>query len=379
MKKDKKKVYIRSFGCQMNERDSEWVTGALLDKGYKLVDSAKEADVVIFNTCSVRQHAEHRAISNMGKLKALKKENPRIIFGLMGCTAEYRGKKLFQQLSHLDFICGTGNIHAIPSLISNAAKKKDKQLFVGRLSEYLPEKNPSYRNQSKHASVLISRGCNNYCTYCIVPYVRGPERSRMPESIIKEVKGLLKRGFHDIMLLGQNVNSYGRDLKAGIDFVKLLKMIDAVDGKKSIRFMTSHPKDASVELFEAMGTLKSLSKHLHLPIQSGSDNILKAMNRGYDSKYYLSKAKIFKKIVPNHTLTTDIIVGFPGETIEDHEATKHLLKEIKFNSCYIFKYSARPPASSSKLKDDIPKQEKERRHQEILKIQRSISKKKRKR
>lgn len=371
-----KKVYLRTFGCQMNERDSEWVMGALLEEGYVKVDSPDEADVVIYNTCSVRKHAEHRAISNMGQLAQLKKKRPQMVFGLMGCTAEYYGRGLLEKLPHLDFVCGTGSIHKIADAIKKAMKDREKQSSTGGLLLSLPENNPDYRAGKKDAYVSISRGCNNYCTYCIVPYIRGPERSREPEDILDEVQDLLKRGYINITLLGQNVNSYGKDLKWGLDFVGLLKLIDRLEGKKNIKFMTSHPKDASIELFEAMRDLNGLSKHLHLPIQSGSDKMLKAMNRGYDSKYYVSKIKYFRKIVPNGTLTTDIIVGFPGETKEDYEATKGLLKEIGFNASYIFKYSPRPPAVSSKLQDDIPKEIKEKRHKELLEIQKSISKRK---
>jgi len=373
-----KKIYIRTFGCQMNERDSEWVMGGLLEKGFEKADSPNEADIIIYNTCSVRKHAEDRAISNMGQLARLKKKNPKMIMGLMGCTAEYHQKELFERLPHIDFVCGTNNIHLLFTMMDNIMKKKERQMFVGRLKEKLPEINADYRGDKKKASVSISRGCNNFCTYCIVPYVRGPERSRSPQDIINEIGDLLSKGYVNITLLGQNVNSYGRDLNEDIDFVGLLKAIDRIEGKKNINFLTSHPRDASIELFEAMKNLKGLSKHLHLPVQSGSDKILKAMNRGYDLKYYLSKIKYFKKIVPNYTLTTDIIVGFPGETKEDYGATKNLLKEVEFDAAYIFKYSPRPPASSSKIEDNIPKDVKQKRHRELLEMQKSISKRKRK-
>jgi len=316
-------------------------------------------------------------ISNMGQLKKIKKQRPDIIMGIMGCTAEHRGKGLFNSLPHLDFVCGTGNIGTIPDIIKKIIKKREKELHVGKLSGHLPEANPRHRNDKRSAYVSISRGCNNYCTYCIVPYVRGNERSRRPDDIIKEVEDLLVRGYVNITLLGQNVNSYGKDLEGNINFVKLLRAMDALNGKKNIKFMTSHPKDASIELFETMGELKGISKHLHLPAQSGSDKILLNMNRRYDSKYYLSKIKHFRKIVPDHMLTTDVIVGFPGETEKDFEATKSLLKQVRFNAAYIFKYSPRPPAPSSKMEDDVPREVKEKRHRELLVLQKSISKNKR--
>lgn len=371
------KIYIRTFGCQMNERDSEMVTGLLLERGFRVVESLSEADVVIFNTCSVRKHAEERAISNMGELAALRKEKPEIVLGLMGCTAEYYGKELFKRLPHLDFICGTANLHKIPDMIESAMKKKDKVFLTGNFTHSFLGISTSYRANKTSAYVSISRGCNNYCSYCIVPYVRGPERSREPEDIINEVEHLFKRGYRDIMLLGQNVNSYGKELKDGADFVKLLKRIDALEYKKNIKFMTSHPKDASVELFEAVAGLEGLSKHLHLPLQSGSDRILKLMNRGYDSGYYLNLVKAYRKAVSGGRLTTDIIVGFPGETRRDFEATKDMLKGIEFDAAYIFKYSPRPPAASSKMTDDITKEEKAARHRELLDLQISMSRRRR--
>jgi tRNA-2-methylthio-N6-dimethylallyladenosine synthase len=360
----------------MNERDSEWVTGILLDKGFRKVDSPKEADAIIFNTCSVRKHAEDRAISNMGQLARIKQKRPGAIFGVIGCTAEYYGKELFSKLPHVDFVCGTANIHRVAELIERTVSEKRRQLAIGDTSRRLPELRCGYRSDRATAYVSISRGCDNYCSYCVVPYVRGPERSRMPEDIIEEVKDLIKRGCGDITLLGQNVNSYGKDLKGRIDFVKLLKMINRQKGLKNIGFLTSHPKDASLRLFKAMRRLKGLSKHLHLPVQSGSDRILKAMNRGYTAGHYMKLVERFRKIVPKGKITTDIIVGFPDETEEDYEATKSLLKKVEFDACYIFKYSPRPPAPSSKMKDDVLVKEKERRHRELLEIQKSISNRK---
>jgi len=324
----------------------------------------------------VRKHAEDRAISNMGQLARLKKRRPSLIYGIMGCTAEYQGKDLFEKLPHLDFLCGTANLHHIPDLIYRVMEKKEKEIAVGNLREPIPEINTDYRTKTKDAYISISRGCNNFCSYCIVPYVRGPERSRAPEDIIKEVDDLLRKGYVNITLLGQNVNSYGKDLGKDVSFERLLKALDKLKARKRINFLTSHPKDASIELFEAMKSLKGLSKHLHLPIQSGSDRILKAMNRGYDSKYYLSKARYFRKLVPDGTITTDIIVGFPGETDEDYERTRELLKEVGFDASYIFKYSPRPPALSSRMQDSVPNEVKQKRHKELLEIQRAISKRK---
>ncbi len=370
-------VFIRTFGCQMNERDSEWIMGVLLEKGFKRTDSADNADVIIFNTCTVRKHAEDRAMNNMRQHAHLKRSKPNIVMGVVGCMAEHYGKSLLLNLPHLDFVCGTAKIHTIPDLVESILQIRRQEVATGTLNLHIPEKNPHHREGSDNAFVSISRGCDNYCSYCIVPYVRGPERSRDPGHITEELKDLLKRGFVNITLLGQNVNSYGKDLEGRIDFVKLLKTIDSLKGKKKISFMTCHPKDASQRLFDCMRDLPGLSKHLHLPLQSGSDKILKAMNRGYDIKAYRDKAKAFRDTVPNHRLTSDIVVGFPGELDKDFEDTMRVVKEMQFDSCYIFKYSSRPPAASSKMKDDVPQEVKERRHKELLELQRSISIKKR--
>ncbi|MFH1753535.1 MAG: tRNA (N6-isopentenyl adenosine(37)-C2)-methylthiotransferase MiaB, partial [Candidatus Omnitrophota bacterium] len=363
--------------CQMNERDSEWVEGALLEKGFSIASSQDEADIILFNTCSVRKHAEHRAISNMGALKKLKEKRPDLILGIIGCTAENYGERLFESLPHLDLVCGTGKLYDIPRAIEDIIRNREKQALTGSLDKYMPEMIPEHRNRKDLAYVMISRGCDNYCTYCIVPYVRGPERSRDPRYILEEVEGLIKRGHKRIMLLGQNVNGYGKDLKNGASFIKLLQEIDKIEGEKAISFMTSHPKGASTALFAAMRDLKSISKELHLPLQSGSDRILKAMKRGYDSGYYMKLVNSFRNILPESPITTDIIVGFPGETEKDFEATKKMLLEVEFGASYIFKYSPRPPAFSSKLKDDVPKDVKERRHRELLDIQIEISRKRR--
>ena len=375
------RVYLRTFGCQMNSRDSEWVKGILLEKGFLLSESKEDADVIVFNTCSVRKHAEDRAISAMGQLLKIKDQRSKIknkvekkkIYGIIGCMAQAMKEELFKRLPELDLVCGTGEIHNLPRLINEAARSR--VLDCGNIDAEMPEILPDYREEKMRTYVLISRGCSNYCSYCIVPYVRGKERSRRPEEVISEVGSLLGRGCRDIMLLGQNVNSYGRDLGNGIDFIGLLGMIDGLKGAKKISFMTSHPKDASGRLFEAMRDLECLSKDLHLPLQSGSDKILRAMNRGYDSAYYLRLVSDYRKVLPDGRLTTDIVVGFPGETEEDFEATKRMMREIGFAAGYIFKYSPRPPAPSAAMADDVPRKVKEERHAELLKIQRELSKK----
>ena len=364
-------VYVRTFGCQMNVRDSEFVMGILLESGFKKSDSEDRADVIIFNSCSVRKHAEDRLFSNISELKHLKRRRPSLIIGLMGCTAQAYKEKAIGRAPIIDFVCGPGNVHEIPAIIKKVISSGRAIIATDKVDSPRPELFPEFRNEGSFANVSISEGCNNYCSYCIVPYVRGRERSRDAEDIIREVGGLASRGFKEVILLGQNVNSY----KYG--FVQLLERLNEVKGIEKIRFMTSHPKDASKELFETMCDLKKIDKRLHLPVQSGSDRILKLMNRGYTKNHYQELVKMYRKIVPGGEITTDIIVGFPTETEKDFKDTVRLIEKIKFDGAYIFKYSSRPPAKSCKLKDDVPSEEKQRRLAVILDIQREMSRKKR--
>ena len=375
----------------MNERDSEFVAGLFLDKGYKLVDCHEDADIVLFNTCSIRAHAEQRAVSNMGALLSKAKGKSKKIFGLIGCMAQAQGKDLLKRLPGLNIVCGTGEIARLPELVESAGKKSI--LALDNIDSPLPELNPSYRKDRKHAYVSIMNGCDNFCSYCVVPYVRGSERSRKAEDIINEIKDLATRGITEITLLGQNVNSYmglfrlaygeSRNDKLNnsgtprndklstekYNFVQLLEAINEIDGIKKIVFMTSHPKDASEELFQAMAKLDKVFKHLHLPLQSGSDRILILMNRGYTSKNYLELVEKARKIIPGLRLTTDVIVGFPTETEVDFENTFDLIKKIEFDLAYVFKYSARPGTEAAKLKDDVAEDVKKTRHKKLLDLQ----------
>jgi tRNA-2-methylthio-N6-dimethylallyladenosine synthase len=288
----------------------------------------------------------------------------------MGCTAQAYKEKAAGRAPILDFICGPGNEHEIPEIIKRAVKSGRTIVATDKVNSPRPELFPEFRSKGRLAHVSISEGCDNYCSYCIVPYVRGRERSRAAEDIIKEVKDLASRGFDEIMLLGQNVNSYGHD------FIGLLEKLNGIDGIVKIRFMTSHPKDTGRELFEAIGSLSKVSKRLHLPVQSGSDRILKLMNRGYTRNKYLKLVDMYRKLVPEGEITTDIIVGFPSETKKDFDDTMLLIKKADFAGAYIFKYSPRPPAESCKLKDDVPSEEKDLRHAAILDMQRSMARKK---
>jgi len=372
----------------MNDRDTEFIAGVFIDRGYKLAESPEKADVVLFNTCSVREHAEERAINSMGQLlhvtyrKSQRTSYKPKVFGITGCMAQAMKEKLFERLPDLNLVCGTGEIARLPELVEDA--EKTKIIATKNIDGHIPEIDPEYRENTKHAYVSIMRGCNNFCSYCIVPYVRGKERSRVTRDIIKEIEGLLKRGIGDVTLLGQNVNSY-KGLITGCkrqdkkcDFVELLKIINSIPGIKQIRFLTSHPKDANRELFKAMRDLEKVVKHLHLPLQSGSDRILKSMNRGYTRKKYLTLIKEARELIPSLRLTTDIIVGFPTEKEKDFKDTLDVVRKIEFNFAYIFKYSPRDGTKAARMKDDVSLETKKKRHKILLDLQRSISGKKRK-
>ena len=368
-----KRVYIRTFGCQMNERDSEFIAGFFLENRYRLVDSPNEADVVLFNTCSVRKHAEDRAISNMGYLTH---RNGNRIYGIVGCAAQALGDELFCRLPGLNIVCGTGEIARLPELVERVAAGDNKVLALENKDALLPEEKTSYRKDSRTACVSIMRGCNNYCSYCVVPYVRGRERSRKAADIVKEIKGLAARGICEVTLLGQNVNSYHDKSGEACDFVRLLEIINGIEGLSRISFMTSHPKDTNARLFEAMRDLNKVVKHLHLPLQSGSDRILQLMKRGYTRADCVRLSSGARKIIPDLRLTTDIIVGFPTETDGDFKDTLDLLKESRFDLAYIFKYSPRPGTEASRMADDVSEGIKKERHKILLDLQKDLSRRK---
>jgi tRNA-2-methylthio-N6-dimethylallyladenosine synthase len=365
-----KKVYIRTFGCQMNVRDSEVIFGLLVNAGYKICASDKEADVIIVNTCSVRQHAEDRVWSLIGSYKGSK------IIGLVGCMAQNYKERAFQRDINVSFVAGPQDIHKIPEIIKKVLREQsprgDSHLsFERKLWEVDSPNRPEeiyhtgFFQEKDHAYVVISEGCSNFCSYCVVPYVRGPLRHRKNKDILIEIQEALARGITKVTLLGQNVNAYHDD---GVNFTELLTQINALEGLRELGFFTSHPKDANIEFFQAIRELDKLNKSLHLPLQSGSDRMLRLMNRGYSVKEYLALIDSYRKIVRAGLLTTDIIVGFPTETCD-------LVKEVGFSAAYIFKYSPRPNTEAAKLAELLTKEEKEKRHKKILDLQRGISKK----
>ncbi|MCM8819621.1 MAG: tRNA (N6-isopentenyl adenosine(37)-C2)-methylthiotransferase MiaB, partial [Candidatus Omnitrophica bacterium] len=366
----KKSIYIKTFGCQMNDRDTEALLGLFLDRGYTIAASPQDAGVIFVNTCSVRKHAEDRAISFLGTLKKIYNENKTII-GVIGCMAKYQGRLLVERMPYLNIICSPARLYYLPEYVE---KVKNFGIKIVDLDDSeRPEAfyESSFLLNKDHAQVVISTGCSNYCSYCVVPYVRGNLRLRKPQKIIEEIKKFLEKGVKKITLLGQNVNDYIYK-KENIDFVKLLEKIASIKEIEQIDFITSHPKNTSQQLFKVMADYPNIKKHLHLPFQAGSDRILKLMNRGYTQKDYLLLVEDFYKIV-NGSLSTDVIVGFPTESKEDFLKTKKVLETVKFKYAYIFKYSPRPNTKAAKLADDVSNSEKERRHRILLNLQKKIS------
>ena len=406
-------VYIATYGCQMNLRDSEAIKGMLLEGGFGVTEEEEKADAVLFVTCSVRQHAEDKVWSEIGRIvkKGQSPSGTVPVIGLVGCMAENYKGEAFKRMPGIDLVVGTNNIGEIPGLLKEVFDAKRRMREEGRRTkdnrqllavskkerdEFVYE--PGFRQEKERGFVVISEGCDNFCSYCVVPYVRGRLRHRKSEDIIKEIETAIGQGIDSVTLLGQNVNAYqfkavsqdqkirisppplpspqrGREYRSRsiVNFIQLLELVNDLDGLREFSFVTSHPKDASPELFQAMADLEKLKKYLHLPFQSGSNRILELMHRGYSSKHYLELAKQYRKIVPRGVLSTDVIVGFPGESEKDFLKTKELLEAVRFNSAYIFKYSPRPNTGAEKLKDAVPKEEKERRHKILLDRQRQIS------
>ena len=372
-----KKVYIRTFGCQMNERDSEIIYSMMLETGHTQASSYDDADIIIFNTCSVRKHAEDRvwgSLTQLGKAAAQDKGSHPKIFGLVGCMAKAYKNDIFKKLPHVDFICAPSDIYDIPGLVEQVISGERRVVSVSKDKRPVKKEKDNFREDKMRSWVNIGHGCDNFCSYCIVPFVRGREISRPKKDIVDEIKHLVNKGTKEVTLLGQNVNSY--QSSAGNGFVELLEDANKIDGLKRIRFMTSHPKDASAALFKAIATLDKVCEHLHLPLQSGSDRILKSMNRGYTSSHYLKLIDKLRKLVPDCAITTDIIVGFPSETEDDFNCTRDIIKRIGFDSSFIFKYSPRPFTKASDMADDVSIDDKKIRNQVLLNLQDKTTKRK---
>ncbi|MBQ8297163.1 MAG: tRNA (N6-isopentenyl adenosine(37)-C2)-methylthiotransferase MiaB [Ruminococcus sp.] len=368
------KAYVRSFGCQLNVSDGEKIKGLLKKMGYGFTEDENEADLIILNTCAVRENAEDRVFGIVGSMKKLKELKPELIIGISGCMTaqEHIAEKIRKSYPQVDFVLGTSAINSLPRLLWNCL---DGQKFSADTSEYadFSEGAEQVRESTFKASVPIMFGCNNFCTYCIVPYVRGRERSRRAEDIIKEVTELAAQGYKEIMLLGQNVNSYGNDLDGGMSFPQLLRSLNEIDGDFVIRFMSSHPKDASKELLDAIFDCEKVAKHLHLPVQSGSNEILSKMNRRYTVEKYLETVDYLRERDPGFSLTTDLIVGFPNESDEDFRQTLELIKRVKYDNIYSFIYSRRTGTKAAEIDDRISEETKGLRMRELLEVQREIS------
>lgn len=348
--------FIQNAGCQMNSLQTETVAGIVKRMGYEEVHKEEEADVVIYNTCTVRENANLKVYGHLGHLKSIKKRKPELKIILFGCMMQEPEviEKIHKDYSFVDLVFGTHNFHKFPELFHRSLNTEGQIIDVWKESDEIVEGMPADRKYSFKTGVNIMFGCNNFCSYCIVPYVRGREKSREPEAIIEEIKGLVADGVTEVMLLGQNVNSYGKTLENPITFAQLLKQVEAIEGLKRIRFMTSHPKDLSDELIQTMAESKKVCHHLHLPMQSGSSRILKIMNRRYDKEKYLELVEKIRKAIPDISLTTDIIVGFPGETEEDFQQTLEVVEKSCFDTAFTFIYSKRSGTPAAKMEDQVP-------------------------
>jgi tRNA-2-methylthio-N6-dimethylallyladenosine synthase len=366
---------VDTYGCQQNEADSEQLRGMLLRAGYAFTEDEDEADVIVINTCAVREHAEMRVLGNVGALTHTKRKKPGQIICLCGCAMQepHMAEKIKKSFRHVDLVFGPHALYRFPELLQEVLVQKKRVFETPDVDGYIAEGLPVARKGKLKAWVSIMYGCNNFCTYCIVPYVRGRERSREPELILNEVRQLAAEGCRDITLLGQNVNSYGKDLGLDMDFSDLLEQVNAIPGDFQIHFISSHPKDASQKLFETMARCEKVAPQLHLPFQSGSSRVLKAMNRHYDREMYLDEIRRLRELIPDIVLTSDVIVGFPGETQEEFEETVSLIEEVRFDALFTFIYSPREGTPAAKMPDPMSKEQKSENFQKLLDVQNRIS------
>lgn len=376
------KLYIETYGCQMNVADSEVVASVLKDKGYKVTEDIKEADVILVNTCSIRENAEQRVWGRLNVFKQIKKKKPELTIGVIGCMAERLKEKLIEEEKTVDIVVGPDAYRDLPNLLETAGSGQKAVNVILSKEETYADISPVRLDKNRiSAFVSIMRGCNNMCSYCIVPYVRGGERSRNPESILKEVEDLFNKGYKEVTLIGQNVDSYSWNSENGLvfGFAQLLEKTAKINPALRIRFSTSHPKDMSDEVLYTMAKFNNICNHIHLPAQSGSTNILEKMKRGYTREWYMDRIEAIKRILPDCAVSTDIMTGFSGETEEDHQDTLSLMEWVNYDFAYMFKYSERPKTYASRhLKDDIPEEIKTKRLTEIINLQNKLSRKSKK-
>ncbi|MBQ3531216.1 MAG: tRNA (N6-isopentenyl adenosine(37)-C2)-methylthiotransferase MiaB [Oscillospiraceae bacterium] len=371
----KHKAYVHTYGCQQNFSDGEKLEGLLEEMGYEIINSAEEAEFVIFNTCAIRENAEKRVFGNVGILKKAHEENPNMIIAVCGCMVqqEHIAKKFRQSYPFVDIVFGTHAAPRLPELVYKHITAKKRQFDIGEGEGCMAEYLPVHRDSDMKANLPIMHGCDNFCTYCVVPLVRGREKSREPENILAEAREIVAAGYKEITLLGQNVNSYGKGLVKGITFAELLREVNAIPGDFRIKFMTSHPKDCTRELLEAIRDCEKVCNYIHLPVQSGSNDVLRRMNRRYTAEHYMELVDMAREIIPDVTITSDLIVGFPGETEEDFEATMELSRKARWSMTYSFIYSKREGTKAAVMEDQIPHEVSSNRFQRLLDLQTEIS------
>ncbi len=368
-----KKFRIFTYGCQMNRYDTETVTGYLEAEGYEETEANEEADLILLNTCSIRDKAEQKVYSQLGRLDKLKKKNPALKIGVCGCFATRDGEAIAKRGKTVDLVFGTQNIAKLPMLLEQM--KERRVVDTAPVAPDFTELAPMARGGGLNAFVSIARGCDNFCTFCVVPYTRGPEWSKPSELIVEEVERTVEEGFREVTLLGQNVNSYGRKSPGELTFGGLLRRLNEVAGLERIRFITSHPKDCDEDMIDAMEESSRVCEHLHLPVQSGADAVLARMERGYTADEYLEKVSLFRDRVKNGVLTSDVIIGFPGERDEDFEGTLHVLREACYDNIYMFKYSPRPRTPAFDMEDTLPGEVVSERFEEASRVQREMTEK----
>lgn len=366
---------VHTYGCQGNVADSERMKGMLVEMGYAFTDDADKADFILYNTCAIREHAEDRVFGNVGALKHYKRRNPNLKIALCGCMMQQEkiAQRIRKSFPYVDLVFGTHVIHQLPELLYRTLSGSKRVFLLPNHDGCIAEGLPVHREGKVRAFLPIMYGCNNFCSYCIVPYVRGRERSREPDAILQEARQLIQAGYKDITLLGQNVNSYGKGLPQQINFSGLLRELNELEGDFRIRFMTSHPKDCTHELLDAMAECKKVCRHLHLPFQSGNNRILKEMNRGYTREQYLELLSYARSVMPDISFTSDVIVGFPGETYEEFSQTLDVVKQGKFTNLYTFIFSPRDGTPAAAMDDPVPHEEKVAWFQELLALQESMS------
>lgn len=369
---------LLTFGCQMNDRDSEILAGILHEMGYRVTNDIEESDIILINTCCVRETAENKVWGRIGEMKALKSRHPDLILGICGCMTQQPevGQKIRRRAPHVDLIFGTHNVHRLPELINRVKEERKTVIDIWETEGDIVENLPSKRIEGVKAHVTITYGCNNFCTYCIVPYVRGRERSRQLHDVAREVAQLAGEGFKEVMLLGQNVNSYGKDLEPKLEFADLLMELEKVAGLARIRYMTSHPRDINDRLIEVIAASGKVCEHFHLPVQAGGNNVLRKMNRGYTKEGYLELVRKIRSQIPRASITTDLIVGFPGENDDDFAETLDLLEKVRFDAAFTFVYNKRSGTPAAEMPDQVPDAVKKARIQKLISTQNMISQEK---